>query len=97
MAGENQKIVVVLDIPGQNEDQQNQVNEAVEEAGLGKPEGRLYHVSCVKEGGIMVVEVWESDDHRNRFLHNLMPILHKLGFPLTEPEIYPVQTIISGS
>ena len=93
MAGE---IVVVLDIPGQTDNQQDQLMKELESAGLGSPKGRLYHVNCSTEGGMLVVEVWESDELNDQFVQKLVPILQKLGLPLGEPKIYPVQTIIQG-
>ena len=96
MSEENKTIVAVLDIPGQTDDQQDQLNKELEEAGAGSPEGRLYHVGCSKEGGIFVVEVWESDELRDQFVQKLVPILRKLGLPPAEPQIYPVRNIIKG-
>ncbi len=93
MAGE---IVVVFDIPGQTVNQQDQLIKELEAAGMGNPKGRLYHVNCSKEGGMFVVEVWESDELRDQFVQGLGAILQKLGLPPVEPQIYPVQTIIPG-
>ena len=93
MAGE---IVVVFDVPGQTVNQQDQLIKELEAAGLGSPKGRLYHVNYSKEGGMSVVEVWESDELRDQFVQGLGPLLQKLGLPSVEPQIYPVRTIIPG-
>ena len=95
-AEENKTIAIVLNVPGQTEEQQDQLYKEMEGAGLGNPKGRLYHVGCSKEDGIVVMEVWESDELRNQFVRKLEPVLQKLGLPPAEPQIYPVHNIIKG-
>jgi hypothetical protein len=52
--------------------------------------GALMHLAGPMQGGWRVVDVWESEDAFRRFGEVLMPALGKLGFPMTEPKIFPV-------
>ena len=93
---ENKMVVVVSDLPEETSHQYDQIMKELEEAGAGSPEGRLYHVFCTKEGGGLVVSVWESAELFQQFGQTLVPIIKKVGGTPTEPQIYPVGNIIKG-
>jgi hypothetical protein len=45
-----------------------------------KPDGALFHVASFDDDGIRVTDVWESEDHWNRFLEQrLMPGIEEAG------------------
>jgi hypothetical protein len=89
-------IIAVFEVPGMTADQYDQTANALAAAGLDQPEGRLYHVACAKEGGWLVVDVWESGDRLNQFAQTLVPILQQAGVTPPQPQIYPVHNIIKG-
>jgi hypothetical protein len=60
-------IVAVFDAGGMTAEQYNQTIKALEDAGLGNPDGRLYHVAASKDGGSFVVDVWKSEEQFNKF------------------------------
>jgi hypothetical protein len=65
--------------------------------GAGNPDGRLYHVASVKEGGtIMVTDVWESAEKLAVFGESLFPVLRENGVTPVEPAVTPVRRIITG-
>lgn len=68
----------------------------LEKAGLGRPEGRLYHV-CYTEGDYVgVTDVWDSMENFERFGQTLMSILADLAVNPGQPEIREVHHIIEG-
>ena len=95
-AEKNKTIVAVFDASGETPEQYAQLTEALEAAGAGNPQGRLYHVTCSKEGGYLVVDVWESVELLNQFAETLGPTIQKLGGTPAVPQIYPVLDIIKG-
>jgi hypothetical protein len=45
-----------------------------------RPEGAIFHVAFFDEGGFKVVDVWESEDHFQRFVENrLNPGIAQVG------------------
>jgi hypothetical protein len=51
------------------------------------PEGAIFHVSWF-EGGLRVVDVWESQEDFERFAtERLMPKLQELGIGSGEPDV----------
>jgi hypothetical protein len=89
-------LVAIFDVPGMTAEQYDQTVRELEKAGLGNPDGRLYHVAASKDGGWLVVDVWESEEKFGGFGESLMPILQAEGVPPAEPQIYPVHNTISG-
>jgi hypothetical protein len=52
--------------------------------------GVLMHIAGPMQGGWRVVDVWESEESFRRFGEVLMPMAAKIGFPMTEPKIFPL-------
>ena len=51
------------------------------------PEGAIFHVAYFTDGGINVVDVWESPAQFDRFMEErLGPALHQVGVP-GQPQI----------
>lgn len=69
----------------------------LEEAGQGKPKGRLYHIATSQEDGSMIVtDIWESPELLEAFGKTLIPTLKKVGVTPVEPKVYTVLNIIEG-
>ena len=64
-------------------------------AGVGKPSGRLHHVVTLQPVGMLVTDVWESEEALNKFSETLIPILKKNGVTPARPTIKQVHNIIS--
>jgi hypothetical protein len=52
--------------------------------------GCLMHMAGPMPGGWRVVDVWESEEAFHRFGAVLMPAAQKVGFPMTEPKVFPL-------
>jgi predicted transcriptional regulator len=63
-------------------------------AGVGSPQGRLYHVVTHQPVGMLVTDVWESEEALNKFSEKLIPILKKNGVTPAKPTILQVHNII---
>ena len=68
----------------------------LEEAGVGSPAGRLYHVCFGDENNLRVSDIWDSVESFQQFGQKLMPVLEELGVK-GEPEVLEVQNIIEGA
>jgi hypothetical protein len=89
-----QKILVQFDFPEGTQQQHDQIWKELKEAGYGNPKGLRYHVSVSKpEGGILAIDVWESEELLWEFGKALLPILQKQPGMKAEPKIYPVHTV----
>ncbi len=66
----------------------------LEEAGWGRPKGRLYHVVGPTDIGIRGVDVWDSPEAYEEFGNVLVPILQELGAAPPDLRIWPAQRII---
>jgi hypothetical protein len=62
---------------------------------LGGPgAGCLYHVAALQpDGGMMVVDLWESQEALDEFGKRLVPILQKNGVTPQQPTIMPVHNM----
>jgi hypothetical protein len=64
-------------------------------AGVGNPSGRLYHIATNQYIGMLVTDVWESEDKLNEFSKTLIPILKKNGVTPAKQTFLSVHNIIS--
>lgn len=74
--------------------QYDQVVKGLEAAGLGAPDGRLYHVASIAKDRVFVVDVWESEEQLGKFAEKLTPIIAGTGATPPKPVITPVHNII---
>ncbi len=69
----------------------------LEEAGVGSPAGRLYHVCFGDENNVRVSDIWDSMESFEKFGEKLRPILADLGIDAGPPEVLEVLNIIEGA
>ena len=89
------KILAQFNVVDFTEEKYDQVIKDLEAAGQGQPSGRLHHVIAQQATGMLVSDVWESEDALNEFSKTLIPILQKNGVTPTAPTILPVHNIIA--
>lgn len=65
-------------------------------AGVGAPQGRLYHVCFGSGDGLQVFDIWDSQENFDHFGQVLMPILGEIGLDPGQPSIEHVHNIIAG-
>jgi hypothetical protein len=88
------KIVAQFNIAGFTEQKYSQTIKDLEAAGVGKPSGRLYHIAAQQGNGMIVTDVWESEETLNKFSEKLIPILLKNGVTPAKPLLLPLHNII---
>jgi len=72
--------------PGGTEDQYSATIAAVHPAD-GLPEGQTYHAAGPTEGGFLIAAVWDSKEHSDRFVSEvLMPSMPVEGGFSGQPE-----------
>ena len=89
-------VAVLIDIPGATRSQYDAVIRKLQDAGEWAPSGLLYHIAGATREGWRIVDVWDSQEHFERFGQRLMPILEETGFPSFEPEPWPVHNVVVG-
>lgn len=73
----------IYDVPGATLEQYDQVNERM---GTEKPEGVHAHIAGKTDGGVQVIEVWDSPEHVERYMDaGLGQALQDAGVP--EPTV----------
>lgn len=68
----------------------------LDEAGVGAPKGRTYHVALESDGAVQVFDIWESQEDFDAFGSTLVPILKEQGVELQEPMVATVLNVITG-
>jgi len=89
-------VMAVFEAPGMTAGQYDEVIRKLDEAGAGKPDGRLYHVATQRGNGWFVIDVWESPEKLQSFASILMPLLQGVGVTPPQPELLPAHNIIAG-
>jgi hypothetical protein len=64
------------------------------------PEGLLLHTAGQSDQGWYIYDVWESQDHFQRFVEGkLRPAIDELGIEggdQLQPQFFPIETIVKG-
>jgi hypothetical protein len=83
-------VAVLFDAKDFTHSQYDQAWEALKAAGYSHPKGLLSHVGFDSpNGGMMVVDIWESAEAFAEFGKTLGPIMAKVGANLPDPKIIP--------
>src|SRR5690348_6970418 len=87
-------IVVLQDFSGGTQEQYDQV---LAQLNLGghSPQGNLFHVAGMGEGGMRIVDVWESESALNVFLEVLGPLTQGAGIAAPQVTIWPVHNMLT--
>lgn len=89
------KIVAQFNVVGFTAQQYSEVIKDLETAGKEKSSGRLNHVAAQKGDGLLIIDVWESEEALNKFSETLIPILGKNGVTPVQPALLPLLNIIA--
>jgi len=77
-------IAMLMEIPGGTQEQYDRV--MAELALESLPEGGIAHIAAPMEGGWRVLDIWESEEHYERFYaERLKGALDKVGVPQDQP------------
>jgi len=88
-------ILVIFRVPDMSNEQYNGVMSDLDRVGMYKVKTRSHHISASEGKGSVVVDVWDSPEALNEFFGTLAPILAKNGVTPPQPEVYPINNIIS--
>lgn len=53
------------------------------------------HVAGPAPDGWRVVDVWQSEEALGRFRQKLLPLLERVGIPVTAPQALPVHNVVT--
>ena len=81
---------------GMTQQQYDRVVRDLDANGLGAPDGRQHHAASVSGNGLLIVDVWESEEALGKFSEGLIPITVAAGATPVEPRILQVHNIIRG-
>jgi hypothetical protein len=85
-------IGVIIDAPGGTQAQYDRV---LADVGPHLPADLLVHAAGPREGGFVLVDVWESQEALDRFVaQRLRPALQAAGWPAeVSRRVFPVRTL----
>jgi hypothetical protein len=90
------QVIQIWDFPNLTTQQYDQAIASLKKAGHLPTKGRIFHVAAPKpDGGLMVVNLWESKEDFEAYRKVLEPVLTQHDFPLVQPTIYPVYNLIA--
>ena len=90
-------ILMILDIPGGTVEQYDRVNEIMGVDGGNTPDGLISHAAGPSDDGLLIVDVWESEDALNRFVgEQVMPAMQQAAVPQAQPRLFPVHNRIDS-
>jgi hypothetical protein len=93
-------VLLVTEAPGATTDDYDRVNEVMGIHGdEDAPEGLIEHVGASDGTGIVVAEVWESEEAAGRFFEGrLGPALAEVGVEIpSKPRVLPVHNHLTGA
>ncbi|MDX2046322.1 MAG: hypothetical protein SFU87_06025 [Chitinophagaceae bacterium] len=87
------KIVAQFNVVGYKPEQYSQVIKDLEAAGKWKNPALINHVVAHQTDGLLITDVWESEEALNEFSETLVPILVKNGVTPARPTLLPLLSI----
>ena len=84
------KIVALFNVVGYTAEQYSQVIKDIEAAGKLKNPAYINRVVAQQTDGLLIIDVWESEEALNEFAETLVPILIKNGVTPAQPTLLPL-------
>jgi hypothetical protein len=89
------RILVLFRFPNVSLQQYDAIWADLRAAGFSHPEGAVFHVgAATDDGGLTVVDVWESQEAFDQFGKTLMPLLAKHDLPMIQPQVLPAHLVV---
>ena len=83
------KVLAVVRLKGATTKQYDNLLQDLTDAGQLKLKARPHHFASIKEGEILVVDIWESAEDFGQFGEIMVPLAKKNGIN-AEAELYPL-------
>ena len=89
-------VQMIIEVPGMTLEQYERLNELMTIHGdEDEPDGLISHVAGSTGDGVLVADVWESQEQLDRFYaERLGPALAEAGVPEVPPQLLPVHNLI---
>jgi hypothetical protein len=82
-------VVVQFNFPNVSLQQYDGVWDDLRATGNAHPKGLISHVgAATPDGGLLVVDVWESEEAFAEFGKTLMPLIAKNNIPMVQPKVF---------
>ena len=90
------QVVVQFNFPNVSTKQYDAVWNDLRATGNAHPKGLISHVgAATADGGLLVVDVWESQQAFDEFGKTLMPLIAKQDIPLIPPKVYSAHYVLT--
>lgn len=88
------QVLIQFNFPNVSLQQYERIWEDMRATGNAHPKGLISHVGApTPDGGLCVVDIWESEDAFAEFGNTLMPLIAKQDIPMVAPTILPVHYV----
>jgi hypothetical protein len=89
-------VLITAEVPGMTVEQYDKVNELMGVSSASDVDGLICHTAAVTDGGMLISDVWESEDAFERFINErLMGAFQQAGVAGgPEPKMVPVHNHI---
>jgi hypothetical protein len=91
-------ILMKSEVPGATAEQYDRVNASMGVLGDDTaPEGLIQHICGKTENGLVIIDVWESEEKLNRFFEEKAgPALAAADVDFGQPQVFPVHRTLKG-
>jgi hypothetical protein len=96
--GTEPKVLLLIDADGLGTDQYDQMAARMPAHADGGSDGPWYsHTAATRDGGVVVVDLWESPEAFGQFAEEqIAPAAQEVGMGPIEPRVIPVHNIMRG-
>jgi hypothetical protein len=89
-------VVATAEVPGVTHEMYEQINELLGITAENPPDGLVYHLAVDTDGGMRMIDVWESAEKFTAFIESNAAKFEQAGVPPFEPQIMPVHNTLDG-
>jgi heme-degrading monooxygenase HmoA len=88
-------IVLRMEFPGGTTEQYDEVNRILGiEGDHDAPDGLILHMAGKSDDGVLIIDVWESQEAVDAFFESAGPAIAQSGAPQSEPQIHKLHNMI---
>jgi hypothetical protein len=90
-------VLMLFEVPGATMEQYGRINDHLGIHGdEDAPDGLILHVAADPGDGLLIIDVWESEEAMGRFVQTrLLDALKAAGIPEAQPRVLPVHNLIA--
>ncbi len=88
-------VTTMIEVPGATPEKYRELTQRLGVGADAPPDGLIFHTASKTEDGLLIFNIWESEENFRRFSERVMPMMSEMGMR-AQPRILETINLVRG-